>query len=86
MYINYYFALSDFGVITLYSFYTSNFVQTITLKLQDVSRKNFVDRYISLSRSAVHKHRKYALPSVKIIALKFMFTLWILSWTLLWNC
>jgi len=40
-----------------------------TTKLQEFSTRNFVDRYISMSRSAVHKNHNSALPTFGTIAL-----------------
>ena len=59
-------------ILELLSFvhvYTLNCVRDITLKLQEVSTRTFVNRYVSLSRSALHKNYNYALPNFKVIAL-----------------
>ena len=39
-----------------------NVVRDITLKLEEESRRNFEGRYISVSRSAVHKNRNSDKP------------------------
>jgi len=48
-------------------FYTLNFVRDITLKLQEVSTRNFVGRWISLSRCAIHMYCNSALPYFELL-------------------
>jgi hypothetical protein len=62
-------------LLPFFYFYTFNFGRDVTLKLQEISTRNFVCKYISLSRSAKHKIHNSALPNITVIAL-FIFTLW----------
>ena len=64
------FALPSFGVIALVHFYALDYVRDIILKLQEISTRNLVGRYISFSRCAVHKNRNSALPNFEVIALR----------------
>ena len=76
-------ALPNFGVIVLCSFfYTLNIVPNLTLKLHKIPTRNLVCNFISLSRSAMHKHRNSVCQFCFLLPFVYFLTL---SGKLLWN-
>ena len=69
------FALPNFRVIALRLFYIMNFFRDKCLKLQKIPTLNFVSRYISFRKSALHQTRNSVFPNFWVIALCLFYTL-----------